>query len=114
MRVISSDANARSLKLGFKKAVVIDLPMDIKEILVADPNTVKVVVRTLRRVYIIGAAVGRTNVFFYHDDGQQIVAFDVCVSEIAQLPCPEPSENCHRRQRNRISERFFEGLTLSD
>jgi hypothetical protein len=31
MQVISSDANARFLKLGLKKAVVIDLPMDFKD-----------------------------------------------------------------------------------
>jgi hypothetical protein len=31
MQVISSDANARFLKLGLKKAVVIDLPIDIKD-----------------------------------------------------------------------------------
>jgi hypothetical protein len=31
MQVISSDANARFLKLGLKKAVMIDLPMDFKD-----------------------------------------------------------------------------------
>jgi len=29
MRVVSSDANARQLKLGYKKAVVVDLPVDL-------------------------------------------------------------------------------------
>ena len=32
MRVVSSDANSSPLKLQFKKAVVIDLSTDIKEI----------------------------------------------------------------------------------
>ena len=31
----------------YKKAVVIDLPVDIKEVLVADPATVTVLVRTM-------------------------------------------------------------------
>ena len=31
MQVISSDANARFLKLGLKKAVVMDLPIDFKD-----------------------------------------------------------------------------------
>ncbi len=43
MRVISSDANARLLKLGFNNAVAIDLPMDVKEMLIADPQTVRVI-----------------------------------------------------------------------
>jgi pilus assembly protein CpaC len=92
MQVISSDANARFLKLGLKKAVVIDLPIDIKEVLVADQKTVAVVVRTTRRFYIIGAALGKTNIFFYDGDGRQIVALDVCVSDIAQSLTPALGE----------------------
>ena len=84
MRVVSSDANARQLKLGYKKAVVVDLPIDIKEVLVADPATVTVIVRTTRRVYITGVAFGRTNIFFFDNDGRQISALDVIVSEAGQ------------------------------
>jgi Flp pilus assembly secretin CpaC len=89
IRLISSDANARLLKLGFNKAVAIDLPMDVKEMLVADPQTVRVILRTARRIYIVGAAIGRTNIFFYDDGGRQVVALDVAVSETQQLPTPE-------------------------
>ena len=78
MHVVSSDANARFLELGFNKAVAIDLSRDVKEVLVADPKTVTVVVRTMRRLYITGAVLGNTNVFFYDDDGRQIAALDVC------------------------------------
>ncbi len=81
LRVVSSDANARFLELGFNKSVAIDLPRDVREVLVADPKTVTVVVRTMRRVYITGAVMGNTNVFFYDDGGRQIAALDVCVSE---------------------------------
>ena len=84
MRIVSSDANARQLKLGYKKAVVIDLPIDIKEVLVADPATVTVIVRTTRRVYITGVAFGRTNIFSFDNDGRQISALDVIVSEAGQ------------------------------
>jgi Flp pilus assembly secretin CpaC len=109
MQVISSDANARFLKLGLKKAVVIDLPMDIKEVLVADQKTV-----TMRRVYIIGAALGKTNVFFYDAAGRQIVALDVCVSEIAQSPIRVLGEIWHGRDRDRVTQHFMRELTLSD
>lgn len=63
LRIVSSDANSNQLKLGFKKAVVIDLSADVRDVLVADPETVKVILRTTRRVYIVGAALGKTNVF---------------------------------------------------
>jgi pilus assembly protein CpaC len=114
MQVISSDANARFLKLGLKKAVVIDLPADIKEVLVADQKTVTVVVPTMRRVYIIGASIGKTNIFFYDADGRQIVALDVTVSEIAQLHSPALGEIWHGRPRDRLSQHFMRALTLSD
>ena len=39
LQVISSDANARFLEIGINKAVAIDLPRDIKEVLVADAKT---------------------------------------------------------------------------
>jgi pilus assembly protein CpaC len=84
MRIVSSDANARQLKLGYKKAVVIDLPVDIKEVLVADSATVTVIVRTTRRVYITGVALGETNIFFFDDGGRQIAALDVSVSDLVQ------------------------------
>ena len=86
LQVVSSDANARFLELGFNKSVAIDLPRDVREVLVADPKTVTVVVRTMRRVYITGAVMGNTNVFFYDDDGRQIAALDVCVSEYHYPP----------------------------
>jgi pilus assembly protein CpaC len=87
MRLISSDANARLLTVGLNKAMAIDLTADIKEVLVADSQTVRVIVRTVRRFYIVGATVGRTNVFFYGDDDRQLVALDISVSP--QMP---PSE----------------------
>jgi pilus assembly protein CpaC len=67
--------------------MAIDLPTDIREVFVADSQTVRVVVRTLRRVYVIGVAVGRTNIFFYDDDGRQVIALDIAVS--SQIPLPE-------------------------
>jgi Flp pilus assembly secretin CpaC len=112
MRIVSSDANSNQLQLGFKKAVTIDLSADIKDILVADPGTVKVVPRTTRRVYIIGSAVGKTNVFFYDDKGQEIAALDVWVSEIAQ---PQPAgPDVRPGHRDPVSRRFLKGLRLSD
>jgi pilus assembly protein CpaC len=66
--------NARFLALGIGKSVVIDLPRDIKDVLVADPKIANAVVRSAQRAYIIGAAVGQTNIVFFDSAGQQIAA----------------------------------------
>jgi pilus assembly protein CpaC len=114
MHVTSSDANARLLRLAFNKAVAIDLPVDVKEILVADPQTVKVVLRAARRIYIVGAAVGQTNVFFYDDRGQQIVALDVFVSENAPLQPLELPEIREQHPKATSIAALFESASLSD
>jgi pilus assembly protein CpaC len=71
--------NARFLALGIGKSIVIDLPRDIKDVLVADPKIATAVVRSAQRAYIIGAAVGQTNIVFFDSAGQQIAAYDIAV-----------------------------------
>ncbi|MEO6947630.1 MAG: type II and III secretion system protein family protein [Nitrobacter sp.] len=71
--------NARSLSLGIGKSVVVDLPRDVKDVLVADPKIANAVVRSAQRAYIIGAAVGQTNIIFFDAAGQQISAYDIAV-----------------------------------
>jgi len=71
--------NARFLALGIGKSIVVDLPRDIKDVLVADPKIANAVVRSAQRAYIIGAAVGQTNIVFFDAAGQQIAAYDIAV-----------------------------------
>ncbi len=75
----SGQVKVRFLALGIGKSVVIDLPRDIKDVLVADPKIANAVVRSAQRAYIIGAAIGQTNVVFFDAAGQQIAAYDIAV-----------------------------------
>src|SRR3954447_14187417 len=72
--------NARFLSLGIGKSIVVDLPRDIKDVLVADPKVANAVVRSAQRAYIIGATVGQTNIVFFDSAGQQIAAYDIAVT----------------------------------
>ncbi|MBN8987718.1 MAG: type II and III secretion system protein family protein [Rhizobiales bacterium] len=76
---IDGQMGARPVSLGIGKSVVIDLPRDIKDVLVADPKIANAVVRSSQRAYIIGAAVGQTNIIFFDSAGQQIAAYDIAV-----------------------------------
>jgi pilus assembly protein CpaC len=69
----------RFLALGIGKSVIIDLPRDAKDVLVADPKIANAVVRSAQRAYIIGAAVGQTNVVFFDAEGVQVAAYDIAV-----------------------------------
>ena len=73
IQLVAGDSSSRFVPLGVGKSVVIDLPRDIKDVLVADPTIANAVVRTARRAYIIGVKTGQTNVFFFDADGQERV-----------------------------------------
>src|SRR3569623_13142 len=70
VQVAASEATSRFIPLGIGKSVAIDLPADIKDVLVADPTIANAVVRTARRVYMIGVKVGQTNIFFFAANGK--------------------------------------------
>jgi pilus assembly protein CpaC len=80
IQVAASEATSRFIPLGIGKSVAIDLPADIKDVLVADPKIANAVIRTARRVYMIGVAIGQTNIFFFDADGKQIAGFDIAVT----------------------------------
>ncbi len=80
VQVAASEATSRSISLGIGKSVAIDLPADIKDVLVADPKIANAVIRSSRRVYMIGVTVGQTNIFFFDAHGRQIAGFDIAVT----------------------------------
>jgi len=77
-RIASSSAGQR-IKLGLNKSIVIDLPQDAYDILVANPSVADAVTRTSRRIYLFGKQVGQTNVFVFGANGQQIAALDLTI-----------------------------------
>ena len=72
-------ARTRYLSLGVGKSAVVDLPREAKDVLVADPKIANAVIRSAQRAYIIGSAVGQTNVVFFDADGNQITSYDIAV-----------------------------------
>lgn len=82
MQVISSDSDETTqfMALGMSKSAVIELPTDMKDVVVADPSIVTAVVKSKRRVFLVGAGHGMTNLYFFDADGRQIGALEVVVT----------------------------------
>ncbi|MBX6425072.1 MAG: type II and III secretion system protein family protein [Variibacter sp.] len=80
VRVSGGEQGTQFIPLGIGKSVVIDLPRDAKDVLVANPAIANAVVRSARRAYLIGVGIGQTNVFFFDAEGRQIAAFDIAVT----------------------------------
>ncbi|MES1989429.1 MAG: type II and III secretion system protein family protein [Pseudomonadota bacterium] len=78
--------STRSIVLGLNKAAVVELPVSARDVLVSDPAIVDAVVRTAKRIYLIGLKVGQTNAFFFNEKGQQIVNLEIRVErDLASL-----------------------------
>lgn len=80
MHLNASSANGRDIEVGLNKSVVIETPRDVRDVLVSSPSVADAVVRTPRRVYIIGMAIGQANVILFDGNGNQIASFDVNVA----------------------------------
>src|SRR3982075_1122791 len=77
--VAGGETKTRFLALGIGKSVVVDFPRDVKDVLVADPKIANAVVRSAQRAYIIGAAVGQTNIVFFDSEGKPVASYDIAV-----------------------------------
>lgn len=79
-------ANSTSLVLAMGKSAIIDLPADARDVLLSNPEVADAVVRTPRRVYVIGRTLGQTNAFFFDAEGRQIANLEVRVEpDVASL-----------------------------
>ncbi|MGL4289046.1 MAG: type II and III secretion system protein family protein [Phreatobacter sp.] len=67
----------RAVQLGVGKSLPVDLPRDARDVIVANPAIANAVVRSARRAFLIGVAVGQTNVFFLDAEGRQIASYDI-------------------------------------
>jgi pilus assembly protein CpaC len=76
---VKSNGESQRIKLGLNKSVVIDLPSDAYDILVANPAVADAVTRTARRIYLFGKSVGETNIFVFGPNGEQVVSLDLAV-----------------------------------
>lgn len=78
LNVGTSDyAISRKLDLSIGRSLVVELPRDAKEVFVANPKVANAVVRTARKLFIIGIADGSTSMFVIDGEGRQITALEI-------------------------------------
>ncbi|MBS1180625.1 MAG: outD [Proteobacteria bacterium] len=74
-----ADIQGKVVNLGLNKSMVIDLPEDIRDVLVSNPVIADAVVRNNRKIYLIGMSVGEANVFLFGDGNRQIAHFELVI-----------------------------------
>ncbi len=66
----------RQVTIGLNKSMVVELPAKVSDVHISNPEILDAVIRTNRRVYLIGAKVGQANAFFFDDKGRQILILE--------------------------------------
>ncbi len=83
VRIVADDpqnaATRHQIKLERGKAAIVELPRDARDILVSDPAVADARVRTPRQIYVIGTAIGATNMIFFDENGGQILNLELLV-----------------------------------
>ncbi len=78
-KIAKITGKTQNVSLGLNKSIVIDLPQDASDILVANPGVADAITRTARRIYIFGKQVGSTNVFVFGANGEQVASIELTV-----------------------------------
>jgi len=72
-------ATNRSIVLPLNKSSVIELPENVMDVIVSNPDIVEAVVHTAKRTVLIGKEAGQTNAYFYGHDGRELLNIDIRV-----------------------------------
>ncbi len=70
-------AGSRVIKVANNKARIIELPVDVADVLIGNPGIADIVVKTPRRIYLLGRAVGSTNAFFFDATGNEVLRAEI-------------------------------------
>jgi len=74
-------AGSQSLSLGKGKSAIIELPADARDVLVTNPKVADAILRTPRRIYILGVESGQTDAVFFDGMGRRILTLDIRVDQ---------------------------------
>ncbi|HXY59636.1 MAG TPA: type II and III secretion system protein family protein [Methylocystis sp.] len=76
---VVTTSNSHSISMGVGKSVVVELPRDATEVVVGNPGVVNAVVRTPRKIYLMGAGQGQTTIFAVDSQGRQFANYEISV-----------------------------------
>ena len=77
----ASGPASRTLALGKGKSALVDLPIDARDVTVTSPAVADVVLRTPRRISVLGIASGQTDAVFFDGMGKPILSLDIRVDQ---------------------------------
>jgi pilus assembly protein CpaC len=74
-------SGSHALILPKGKSAIVELPVDARDVLVTNPSVADAVLRSPRRIYVLGVASGETDAVFFDAAGRRILSLDISVSQ---------------------------------
>ena len=81
VKLAKGGVKQQRISLGLDKAIVLELPSDASDILVANPEVADAISKSNRRIYLFGKDIGSTNIFVFGKNGEQIANLDLQVEQ---------------------------------
>jgi pilus assembly protein CpaC len=77
---------ARKIALGLNKSMIVELPREVREVMISNPGKIDAILQTSTRAYLIGKDVGEANIIFVDKDGKQVTTLEVSIErDLSQL-----------------------------
>ncbi len=88
----TTPVHAQVLNLAKGRSAVIDLPADAGDVFVSNPDVADAVLRTPRRIFVMGVTAGVSDALFFDASGRQILNLSIRVD----APTDELTDTMHR------------------
>ncbi|ESQ78626.1 type II and III secretion system protein family protein [Asticcacaulis sp. YBE204] len=88
----NSPVRTQVLNLPKGRSAVIDLPVDAADVFVSNPAAADAVLRTPRRIFVLGVAAGQSDAIFFDGTGRQILNLSIRVD----APTEQLTDTIHR------------------
>jgi pilus assembly protein CpaC len=82
---LTAGPGSRNLTLPKGKSAIIELPVDVRDMLVTNPQVADAVLRGPRRIYVLGVGQGSTDAVFFDAAGRKILTLAIRVDQDAGL-----------------------------
>lgn len=82
---LTAGPDARVLNLPRGKSAIIELPVDVRDMLVTNPQVADAVLRNPRRIYVLGVGKGSTDAVFFDAAGRRLLSLAIRVDEDSGL-----------------------------
>jgi pilus assembly protein CpaC len=73
------DGTTRQIKLGLNKSMIVELPREVREVMVSNPDQIDAVIQSATRAYLIGKKQGEANILFIDQNGNQVAVLEVTI-----------------------------------